>query len=72
MDHTEHLSCKTVSGPEDKKGVVEAAGGAYLPEMLTIDQNLMTGRTEGDTLSSFVSAAVDMVVESMMAQKQAA
>ncbi len=72
LAHTDHLSGRTVSGPEDKKGVVEASGGTYSVEAVVMDQALMTGLTDGENLLPFVSAAVDMVVDFMAAQKQAA
>lgn len=72
LAYTDHLSGKTVSGPDEKKAIVETAGGVYSGNAMTMDANLMTGRTDGDNLSSFVTAAVDMMVQSLAGMKQAA
>jgi protease I len=72
LAYTDHLSGKTVSGPVDKKAIVETAGGTYSENTMAMDANLMTGRTDGDNLVAFVSAAVDMMVQSLSTLKQAA
>lgn len=72
LAHTDHLSGRTISGPLEKKGVVEAAGGVYAEEVLVLDQSLMSGHVDSENIAAFVQAAVDMVVESFASQKQAA
>jgi protease I len=72
MAHTDHLSGKTVSGPESKKGMVETAGGTFSAEAVAMDGTLLTGDTEGDKLPSFVASAVDMMVQTVSSMKQAA
>lgn len=72
LAHTDHVSGKTVSGPEAKKGMVEAAGGVWSNETMTMDANLLTGDVEGDKLAAYVAAAVDMVVQSASTMQQAA
>lgn len=72
MAYTDHLTDKTVSGPAEKQGVVETAGGQWSNEPITMDGLLLSGVTDGDKLASYVSAAVDMVVEAVSSLKQAA
>lgn len=72
MAHTDHLSGKTVSSPEDKKGVVEAAGGQWSSETMTMDGLLLTGDTSAANLQAYVSAAIDMMVQTTETMKQAA
>ncbi len=72
LAHTDHLSGKTVSGPESKKGVVETAGGTFAAAPVSMDGLLMTGNTEGEAVAGFVTAAVDMMVQNVSSMKQAA
>lgn len=72
LAQTDHVSSRKVSGPEAKKGMVEAAGGTFAAEPMTMDANLLSGNTEGDQLSGLVAAAVDMLVQSVSSLKQAA
>lgn len=70
---TDHASGKTVSGPEAKKGVLEAAGAQWSNESLCMDGLLLTGEAEGDKLAPYVAAAINMVVDAAdTAMKQAA
>jgi protease I len=72
LAYTDHLSGKTVAGPADKKSIIETAGGAYSEDALVNHQNLMTGLTDSENLPSFVSSAIEMIVESLSMLKQAA
>lgn len=72
LAHTDHVSGKTVSGPEAKKGMVETAGATYSPEAVSIEGTLLTGDTEGEKLNTYVTAAVDMMVQTAQTMKQAA
>lgn len=72
MAHTDHLSGRTVAGPESKKGIVETAGATYAGETATVDGTIMTGDTEGDNLNAFVTAAVEMMLQALVTMKQAA
>lgn len=72
MAHTDHVNGKTVSGPEAKKGVVEAAGGKWADGDISVDGTLMTGNVEGDKLPAYVAAAVEMMVQSVSSTKLAA
>ncbi len=72
LAHTDHLSGRTVSGPEAKQGVVETAGGKYSTEAMTMDGMLLTGDVEGDKLDAYVSAAIDMMAQSMADMQQQA
>lgn len=71
LAQTDHVAGKTVSGPESKKAMAETAGATWADD-LTIDGTVMTGDTEGDKLSAYVAAAVDMMVQNVTAIKQAA
>ncbi len=72
LAHTDHVSGKTVSGPEGKKAIAETAGAVWSAEAVSMDATLLTGDTEGDKLASYVAAAVDMMVHSAATLKQAA
>jgi protease I len=72
MAHTDHISGKTVSGPESKKAIAETAGATFAPTPYSVDGVLLTGDTEGDNLAGFVAAAIDMMVQSAGSMKQAA
>lgn len=72
LAHTDHVSGKTVSGPESKKAIAETAGAVWSAEAVSMDATLLTGDTEGDKLASYVAAAVDMMVQSATTLKQAA
>lgn len=72
LAYSDHISGKTVSGPESKKGVVETAGATFAEAPYSMDATLLTGDTEGDALMPYVAAAVDMMVQSVGAMKQAA
>ena len=72
LAHTDHVSGKTVSGPEAKKAVVETAGGVWSNEAVSMDGTMMTGDVEGEKLGSFVAAAVDMMAQAVSSLKQAA
>lgn len=72
LAHTDHLSGKTVSGPESRKGVIETAGATYSTEAYTLDSTVLTGDTEGDHLNAYVMMAVDLMVQSAQSVKQAA
>ena len=72
LAHTDHVTGKTVSGPEAKKAVVETAGGVWSDEAMTIDGTMLTGDVEGDKLAAYVAAAVEMMAESASSMKQAA
>ena len=72
LAHTDHVSGKTVSGPEAKKAIAETAGAVWSAEAVSMDATLLTGDTEGDKLASYVAAAVDMMVQSATTMKQAA
>lgn len=69
---TDHLSGKTVSGPEAKKGVAEAAGAQWVAQGPAMDGLVMTGDAEDGSREAFVSAAVSMMMEAGSALKQAA
>jgi hypothetical protein len=69
---TDHASGKTVSGPDAKKGVLEAAGAQWSTETPCTDGLLLTGDVESDKLGAYVSAAIDMVAGASSAMKQAA
>ena len=72
LAHTDHVSGKTVSGPEAKKGMVETAGAVWSNDPMMMDGLLLTGDVEGDKLPAFVAAAVDMMVQNVSTLKQAA
>lgn len=72
LAHTDHVSGKTVSGPESKKAIAETAGAVWSAEAVSMDATLLTGDTEGDKLAAYVVAAVDMMVQSATTLKQAA
>ncbi len=72
LAHTDHVSGKTVSGPEAKKAIAETAGAVWSAEAVSMDATLLTGDTEGDKLAAYVAAAVDMMVQSATTMKQAA
>lgn len=72
LAHTDHLAGKTVSGPAEKQGVAEAAGAVWSNEAVSHDGTLLSGDTEGDKLASYVTAAVDTVVQAVSSMKQAA
>jgi len=72
LAHTDHVSGKTVSGPEAKKAIAETAGAVWSAEPMSVDATLMTGDTEGDKLGAFVASAVDMMVQAVTSMKQAA
>lgn len=72
LAHTDHLSGKTVSGPEDKKGVAEAAGAQWSSETMSMDGILLSGDTSAENLQAYVSAAIDMMVQTTETLKQAA
>lgn len=69
---TDHVSGKTVAGPESRRALVETAGGKWDEAPIAQDGLLMTGDTEGDNLAGFVTAAVDMVTQALSSMKQAA
>lgn len=72
--HADHLSSKTVAGPADKQGMVEAAGATWSNDDMVIDGTMLSGNTEGDKLAAYVATAIDMVVQSVssMQEQQAA
>lgn len=72
LAHTEHVNGKDVSGPEDKKGMVETAGGKWSDAAMLTDGALLTGDVEGDKLAAYVAAAVDMMEQTVSSMKQAA
>ncbi|PZQ48092.1 MAG: DJ-1/PfpI family protein [Micavibrio aeruginosavorus] len=72
LAHTDHLSGKTVSGPESKKAICETAGATWSEEAVSVDGLLMTGNTSGETLPAYVAAAVDMMVQTVSSMKRAA
>ncbi len=72
MAYTDHLSGRTVAGPEDKKAIIETAGGTYSSQPVEMYETLMTGCTDGDNLASYVMAAINMMAQTVMSMKQAA
>lgn len=72
--HTDHLTGKMVAGPADKQGMVETAGGTWSNDDMVMDGTMLSGNTDGDKLAAYVSAAVDIAVQSVssMQQQQAA
>lgn len=72
MANTDHLNGVTVSAPEDKKGIVEAAGGKYSSEPVSNDKSLMTGIVDGENLQSYVSLAINMMVQNLSDVQKAA
>lgn len=71
LAHTDHLSGRTVSGPEAKKPIAETAGATWGQDMAQ-DGLLLSGDVDGDKLPAFVAAAVDMMVQTVQSLKQAA
>lgn len=71
LAHTDHLSGKTVSGPESKKAIAETAGATWTENMAQ-DGLLLTGDVEGDKLTGYVVAAIDMMAQTLQTVKQAA
>jgi len=69
---TDHVSGKTVSGTEAKKGVAEAAGAQWVATGPAMDGTVMSGDTEDGSREAFVSAAISMMGEAGTAMKQAA
>lgn len=72
LAYTDHLAGKTVSGPDDKKGIAEAAGANWSQAPVSLDGTLLSGDTEGDKLAGYVIAAVETVVSAVSTMKQAA
>ncbi len=72
LAHTDHVSGKTVAGPQDKKAVVETAGATWSDETMMQDDNLLTGDVEGDKMVAYVAAAVEMMVANTDSLQQAA
>lgn len=71
MAQTDHVAWRTVSGPESKKAIAETAGATW-SDTMTIDGTVLSGDTEGENRASFVAAAIDMMVQTVSAMKQAA
>lgn len=72
LAQADHLSGRTVSGPESKKAIAETAGATWANTTLTTDGVLVTGDVDGDALAAYVAAAIDMVVQSRTTLRQAA
>lgn len=72
LAHSDHVSGRTVSGPDDKKGVVEAAGGIWSENDMTVSDLVITGKVNDEKLVSFVSASIDMTLQAVQEMKQAA
>ncbi len=72
LAQTDHVSGKSVSGPESKRAMVETAGAVWSETSMVTDGLLLTGDLEGDKLPAFVAAAVEMMVGSASTLKQAA
>jgi protease I len=72
LAHTDHLSGKTVSGPEAKKAIAETAGAKWSSEPLTEDGLLLTGNVEGENLPAYIGVAIDLMIRTVAVMKQAA
>lgn len=72
LAHTDHVSGRTVAGPEDKKAMVETAGATWSNDAMMQDDNLLTGNVEGEKMADFVVSAVEMMVQNTSSMKQAA
>ncbi len=72
LAQTDHVTGKTVAGPEAKRAMAETAGGVWSEAGMATDGLLLTGDVEGDKLSAFVATAVEMMVGSASPLKQAA
>lgn len=72
LAYTDHVSGKTVAGPESRKAIIETAGGKWAETDMATDGLILTGDVEDGKLAAFVAAGVDMVVQSVSSMKQAA
>jgi protease I len=72
LAHTDHLSGRTVSGPEDKRGLVETAGARFMNDAISVDQSLLTGLVDGENLDKFIATAIETMIHSVNDLKQAA
>ncbi len=72
LAHTDHAAGKTISGPAEKKAVLETAGATWSDEALQIDGTLLTGDVDGEKLQAYVAAAIDLIVQTAPNLKQAA
>lgn len=72
LAQADHVAGKTVTGPEAKKGMVEAAGGTWADKDMAQDGMLLTGDVEGEKLASFVAASIELMLQNAGTMKQAA
>lgn len=72
LAHADHLSGRTVAGPEAQKGICETAGAIWSNDAIAQDGTLMTGCTEGDKLDAYIAAAIEMMGQVTEGMQQAA
>ncbi len=65
LAHTDQLSGKTISAPEEKKAVVEAAGAKISDQPVTNDGILLTSDGTVESLTDYTIMAVEMAVQTV-------
>jgi protease I len=67
----QRITGRTVTGPENAKDEITAAGGTWAEEAFVIDGNLMTGGEATGSRAQFVAAAIEFLTESVELDKAA-